>query len=147
METRDFDFINFYEQYRTHYKTPVLYDLVSISRNYYPDPLVYFIARKLRYTTRDVQLSIHTADPPYPPEKVSNISVDTGIKWQTTSVSPGYNSVKDAIRRKGPSRIAITRILTALQVTRADHSIGDAADVSVYISTRLSAHDRKRYLH
>lgn len=88
---------------------------------------------------------LNTADPLYPPEKIRNIGVNTGIKWLSASVSPGYNSVEDAIRRKGSARIAFTRILAALHVTRADHSIGDTADVCVYTSTRFSAHDRKRH--
>lgn len=87
------------------------------------------------------------ADPSYPPEKVHNIGINTGIKRFTASVSPGYNSIEDAIRRKGSAWIAITRILAAKHVTRADHSIGDAADVPVHVSTRFSAYDRKWYFH
>lgn len=87
------------------------------------------------------------ADPFYPPEKVHDICINTGIKWFTALVSPGYNSVESAIHRKGSARIAITRILAAMHVTRANHSIGDAADVSEYISTRFSAYDRKWYFY
>lgn len=87
--------------------------------------------------------TLNMADPFYPPEKVHNVRINTGIKRFTALVSPGYNSVESAIRRKGSARIAVTRILAAMHVTRADHSIGDAADVSVYTSTRSSAYDRK----
>lgn len=88
-----------------------------------------------------------TADPSYPPEKIRNIGVNTGIKRFTASVSPGHNSIENAIHCKGSARIAFTRILTAMHVTRADHSIGDPADISVYLSTRLSTYDWKRYFH
>jgi len=88
---------------------------------------------------------LNTADPFYPPVKVCDVGVNTGIIRFSTFVSPAHNSIEDAIGDEWPTRITLARILSALRIASANHSVGDA--VSVTFLTRRSVHDWKRHFH
>lgn len=89
---------------------------------------------------------LNIADPFYPSTKDRDVGVNAGIIRITASVSPGYNSVEGVIRGEGSARITLARVLAALiQITRADHSVGDIADELVFESTSSSVHDRQRH--
>lgn len=88
---------------------------------------------------------LNTALPFYPPAKICDIGVNTGIKRLGAFVSPGYDSVENTIGSERPARITFTRIFATLYVTRANHSVGDATVFFVSVLTCCSVYDRKRY--